>query len=216
MIQNELMNGALNDLILNKIIKNKEDIIIKNKNYVLQITSPENQINNIYNNISNIIISDETKNKLKNCYEIKEDEQLIILKVDYFMDDLLIPIIEYEIYTINDNLTEKLDINICNDLKIDILYTANINIDEEFKYNPYDKYYNDICYEITLYDKKKEYNDNKMALCEKDCKYNGYILDIKKVKCTCNIKIEMPLLSDIVINKEKLIYNFKNIKNYLL
>ena len=52
-----------------------------------------------------------------------------------------------------------------------------------------------------------------MSLCEKDCKYNGYILDIKKVNCTCNIKLEMPLLSNIIINKEKLIYNFKNIKN---
>ena len=52
-----------------------------------------------------------------------------------------------------------------------------------------------------------------MFLCEKDCKYNGYILDIKKANCTCNIKIEMPLLSDIVINKDKLIYNIKNIKN---
>ena len=57
-----------------------------------------------------------------------------------------------------------------------------------------------------------------MSLCEKDCIYNGYILDIKKANCTCNIKIEMPLLSNttnIVINKEKLIYNFKNIKKSL-
>ena len=57
-----------------------------------------------------------------------------------------------------------------------------------------------------------------MSLCEKDCEYNGYIFDIKKANCTCNIKIEIPLMSNItniVINKEKLIYNFKNIKNSL-
>ena len=49
---------------------------------------------------------------------------------------------------------------------------------------------------------KKKYNNNKMSLCEKDCKYNGYILDIKKANCTCNVKIEMPLLSNVVINKD--------------
>ena len=54
-----------------------------------------------------------------------------------------------------------------------------------------------------------------MSLCEKNCKYNGYILDIKKSNCTCNIKVEMPLISEIIINKEKLIYNFVNIKNVL-
>ena len=66
--------------------------------------------------------------------------------------------------------------------------------------------------------KKKKFNDNKMSLCEKDCKYNGYILANKKANCTCNIKIEIPILSNIsniVINKEKLIYNFMNVKKSL-
>ncbi len=125
------------------------------------------------------------------------------------MDDLIIPIVEYELYQIKDNISEILDLNICNDIKIDILYNTNINSSEEFKYNPHDNYYNDICYiyatnygtDKTLYDRKKEFNDNKMSLCEKDCIYNGYILDIKKANCTCNIKLEMPLVSDIIIWK---------------
>ena len=39
MIKNELKDVDFNELILNKIIKNKEDLIIKNNNYILQISS---------------------------------------------------------------------------------------------------------------------------------------------------------------------------------
>ena len=79
---------------MNKIIKNKEDLIIKNNNYILQIISPENQINKIKDNISNIIFSDDSENKLKKCYNIQKDEQLVIFKIAHFTNDLLIPIIE--------------------------------------------------------------------------------------------------------------------------
>ena len=63
MIKNELKDVDFNELILNKIIKNKEDLIIKNNNYILQISSWENQINNIYDNISNIIILGDSDDK---------------------------------------------------------------------------------------------------------------------------------------------------------
>ena len=146
------------------------------------------------------------------------------MKIDHNIDGLLIPIVEYEIYkfkiidsnNINELKIEKLDLKMCNNLKIEILYPAKINEKEEFKYNQYSKYYKDICESnLTLYDRKKEYNDNNMSICEKNCTYNGYLLDIKKSKCICNIKVEMPLISQIVINKEKLIYNFINIKKSL-
>ena len=54
-----------------------------------------------------------------------------------------------------------------------------------------------------------------MSLCEKNCDYKGYDSEIKKAECECEIKINMPLMSEIVINKEKLMNNLVYIKNII-
>ena len=52
-----------------------------------------------------------------------------------------------------------------------------------------------------------------MSLCENNCKYTNYDYNTKKVICECFIKINFPLISEIAINKDKLLTNFINIKN---
>ena len=52
-----------------------------------------------------------------------------------------------------------------------------------------------------------------MSLCENNCKYTKYDLNTKKVICECFIKINFPLISEIEINKDKLLTNFVNFKN---
>ena len=54
-----------------------------------------------------------------------------------------------------------------------------------------------------------------MFLCEIDCDYNGYDSNIKKSKCECEIKLRFPLISEITINKDKLLNNFKNITSII-
>ena len=49
--------------------------------------------------------------------------------------------------------------------------------------------------DITLTDRKNEYNENNMALCEVNCKYDGYNSKVKKSKCECEIKSNMSLIS---------------------
>ena len=52
-----------------------------------------------------------------------------------------------------------------------------------------------------------------MSLCEVNCDYNGYNSEIKKAKCECQVKIKLPLLPEIIYNKDRLINNFIDIKN---
>ena len=52
-----------------------------------------------------------------------------------------------------------------------------------------------------------------MSLCENNCTYIEYNSIDKTAKCECPIKIKFPLISEIIIKKDKLLNNFKNIKN---
>ena len=216
-IKIEILNGNLDELIIKLLNNDKEYLIIENNDTKYEITTTDNQNNNNkYLNIS-IIRLGECENELKKYYDIDEKESLIIFKIDKYEESVLIPIVEYEVYDFKNR--KQLDLNICNNKNIEILYPAIIDENNEFKHNLSSEYYNDICYiyttenetDITLADRKKEFNDNNMSLCEANCEYNGYDSDVKKSKCKCQIKINLQLMSD-VINNIKL-NNFINIKN---
>ena len=217
-IRNELTNNNL-DLLIEKIIEeNKKDLISFQNNIVYQITSPYNQKNNEYNNISTINL-DECEKQLRMNYNISNNKTLLIIKVDIFEEEYLIPITEYEIY--NSNTKDKLDLSICKDTKINISIPVSIDENNLFKYNISSEYYNDICFpyttenktDITLKDRRTEFVENNMSLCEKNCDYKEYNFNNKKVKCECLIKINFTSLSGTIINKEKLLNNFLDIKN---
>ena len=88
---------------------------------------------------------------------------------------MLISIIDYEVYNLR--YRKQLYLNIYYNIKIEILYPAIINENNEFKFNQSSEYYNDICYtyttenSITLTDRKNEYNENNISLCEVNCEY---------------------------------------------
>ena len=48
-----------------------------------------------------------------------------------------------------------------------------------------------------------------------NCNYNAYNKNTQKVLCECNIKIKFPIISEIVINQNKLLNNFKDIESTL-
>ena len=217
-IQNYLSEGALDELITNTVIGEKKDLLLQEKNIIYQITSSYNQKNNNYTNISSINLK-ECEIKIKNNYNISIEDYLLILKIDYVEEGLLIPIIEYEVY--HPITKKKIDLDICKDTKIDILIPVSINEDNLFKYNSSSEYYNDLCYpyttergtDIILEDRKNEYINNNMTLCETNCEYNEYDSDTKKALCECSVKTNLNILSEISIDKDKLLNNFINIKN---
>jgi len=94
----EILNGSMNSLLMNVLNGDKNDLIINNNNTeIFQISSTNRQRNNLNNNKTNINIG-ECENILKSIYNINNNDTLIIFKMDYFLEDFLIPITEYEIF----------------------------------------------------------------------------------------------------------------------
>ena len=214
-IREELRNGDLYPLLSNVIDKN-EDLYIYVNDIIYQITSTYNQNNNQYNNIT-ILKLGECEKKLKSYYNISENESLILFKIEIHENGLLIPVVEYEVYNSNGKI--NMDLNICNDTSINLFIPVTIDENNLFKYNKSSEYYNDICFpftteigtDIILKDRKEEFINKNLSLCEPNCQYEEYDLDIKRVKCECKVKTKMSLISNSKFNKDILINNFINV-----
>ena len=219
-IKDEITKGYLNSLLLNVTKGEKEDLIFYYNDGIYQITSTENQYRFDYYNVSTIILG-ECENILKDHYNISKKEPLIIFKIDYYEEGLLIPIVEYEFY--NPETKEVLNLTLCSKNNIDILLPASIDEKKIYKYNPSSEFYNDFCYpyanengaDITLYDRRNDFNNNNLSVCESKCEYQEYISEKKLVKCECEVKTNMLLFSEIMKNKDKLFEHFTDIKNIM-
>ena len=160
------------------------------------------------------------EDELKNQYKISKNDSLYLLIVNGRIDN--IPKVEYEVfYPFSQNNFSTLNLSICKDMKIDISIPINISLDEIDKYNKSSGLYNDICYtlttendtDITLKDRRKDYIEKNYSVCGEDCEFTEYDIDVKRAKCSCFTKIKLPLVSDIKVDKDKLISNFKDIRN---
>ena len=94
--------------------------------------------------------------------------------------------------------------------------------DEVFKYDPSSDFYNNKCFpyksehntDMTLYDRKKEFNNKNMSLCSIGCKFQGYKKETKKAICECKAENNLTLsefLGEFINNKE-IIKKFIDIK----
>ena len=215
-IEIDIQNRLLDPLISNVIEREKTDLLIKSNDTIYQLTSTENQKNNKNNNISTIILG-ECENILKREYHINETLPLIILKIDYYKEDSLIPIIGYEVF--HPENKSKLDLNYCKNEFVNFSIPVEIDEDNSFKYDPESEYYTDQCNpyttengtDILLNDRQYEYNDNNMAICENNCTFNSYNSDTKQVICECQIKQKQIIISEIINQTDLLYYNFTNI-----
>ena len=214
LIKYDLLNGNLNSLLEN-VTKLKQDLIVENNDIIFQITTTENQKNNNYSNISNINLG-LCEDRLKTIYGIDKNLSLIILKIDYFMTGLLIPVIGYEIYhPINKS---QLDLKYCEDILVKINIPVSINEDSLYKYDPNSEYYNDECYsyttengtDIILNDRQNEFINNNLSLCEENCSYNGYFTDTKKALCECQTKLKINSISEVISEINILSNDFNN------
>ena len=211
-IVDKIISGDLKSL-LSDVTENNEDFVIKEDDVIFQITTTNNQNNKEYNNISNIELG-ECEDKLKRIYNISKNESLIILKIDYFMPGLLIPVIGYEVF--HPENKSKLDLSYCENFLIN--YNIPVSIDENNidKYDPNSDYYNDECSiyttedgtDIILNDRKIEYNENNLSLCENNCTFTEYDINTKKSICMCEIKSKIYSISEIIQNKETISNNF--------
>ena len=191
--------------------------------YVFQLTTSLNEIKTLegtYPNNYNLSMIDlgECEKILKEKNDMSENDTLIILKYEKLTNISSEKYIEYEVY--NPMSRKQMDLSICKDMKINISIPVTVDQKNSFKYNSSSEYYNDICCpypsedkkDIILQDRRDEYINNNLSLCEENCEYAG--LDEKNVKCECDIKLEFHLIIDIEISKNKLIKNFGNLKYF--
>jgi hypothetical protein len=183
-ITEEILNGGLS-LLISKIYNESFIITEKDKEYQLSTVSNQYKRNDWV-----IIDLGDCEQILKDKYGINKDEDLLIFKIENHYDGINIPIIEYEIYSIDG--TKKLDLNECNNT---LLYKIPLNIseDELYKHDPESDYYNDRCnkytsenkLDMTLYDRKNEFNEKNFSLCEVNCTFKGYNINTSTVQCEC-------------------------------
>ena len=108
-------------------------------------------------------------------------------------------------------------------MKVNIFIPTEFDENNLDKYNPKSSYYNDLCNthttkvgtDISLKDRKKEFVENNMTLCEEDCEFMGYNPNTKEVECECPIKINLFKITEISVNKKKLYDKFTDVKNIM-
>ena len=187
--------------------------MIKYNDILYQITTSDNQKNNEYNNVSTIILG-ECENILKKEYNISDNQSLIILKIDYYKQDNLVPIIRYDIF--HPITKEKLNLTYCDNELINFNIPVKIDENNVFKYDPKNEYYTDDCQpyttvngtDILLNDRHDEFNNNNMSLCENYCTFKGYEEKTKKAQCECEMKYKQIVISELVNKSNLLSYNF--------
>ena len=111
----------------------------------------------------------------------------------------------------------KLDLTHCNN-SILVKVPASVDENKLFLYDPNSEYYEDTCFsyttdngtDIIIDDRKKEFIDNNLSLCEVNCTYVNYDIDTKNSYCNCLIKNRMDLISEIMNNSNKLSISFNN------
>ena len=204
-------------------IDNGKDFIHYEDDITFTLTTTYNQKNNEYFNTSYIDLG-QCEYNIRKKYNISENDTIYILKIDIFTPNCITSKVEYELfYPLNGKNLTSLNLSVCENVKIDIYYPVDLNLEDLQKYDAKSDFFNDICNTYTtengldkpLIDRRNELiNDNK-TICEEDCELENYDNKTKKAQCSCMIKIKLPILSEVKINKKKLLSNFVDINNIM-
>ena len=218
----DILEEGFTDSFDTSNIDEGQDEVIKTEKVTVTFTTVENQKNDINQNVTTIDLGD-CENKLRNYYNLSSNETIYMKKIDVIQEGFNIPKVEYDVYSklYGDGLI-KLNLSVCENSKIIISIPINLieNIDI---FNSSSGYYNDICYiatsedgtDITLNDRKSNYINKNMSICQDGCEFSLYVKKKQKAGCTCNVKESSSTIADMKINKDKLIKNFKDIKNII-
>ena len=67
-------------------------------------------------------------------------------------------------------------------------------------------------FKLILKDRKKEFIEDKKAVCQDGCDFSNYDYKYKKAQCSCDVKESSDKYEDMKIIKEKSPKNFKEKK----
>ena len=217
-IKDKLMHGQYNS---------SNNTIFQTKNVIFQVSTIKEQQNSNNINISSIDF-DECEKKIKQKYDIKEEDELIIFKTDMHSDNSSAIYVQYEIY--NPYTLGLIPLDVCKDVTINInipifldeatesLYMSLSNSGYNL-FNSNDSFYNDICKtyttengtDITLLDRKSIIYENykDVYLCQEGCTFISYNETTKKSKCNCNVQKKLTItdIKNIKFDKEEIVDN---------
>ena len=146
---------------------------------------------------------------MKKKENLKDDDKLIIFKIDIKNVDLSLTYVQYEIY--NPYTFELIPLDICENTPIIIKSPVNLEDGLETIYtkmnnsgynlfNLNDSFYNDICStyttqndtDISMVDRKKLIFDKykNISLCQTGCNFTNYDNKYKKAECQCKVQQE--------------------------
>ena len=216
-ILEEIRKKILNNLIDYNYIDNGNYFYVKYRN-VRYILSKSNN-----DNISELpsVNLDECLTKLQ-----EEDSKLYILYIQVTESGMRVSNIQYEIYSLLNTPSpipniRKLDLDICKEMKVEVEVDVDIPKGDMDLYNSSSGFYNDICYtyksdrgtDVTLKDRRDDYINNNLAICDNGCELTAYDYTTHKASCYCPISLTISSISKIKIDKERLMSNFLDISN---
>ena len=116
---------------------------------------------------------------------------------------------------------KKLYLSECKDTNIDI--SIPVKLDKElYKHNASDEYYNNKCLvttsnsgtDICLKDRRNEFIEHNLTLCENNCILIDYNYTTYRAKCNCKLKVKLSIINDIKFDKNKLLKSFTDVKGF--
>ena len=151
LILNEILNGNIQ-----KILKERKNIVFTNDNNLHQLSHYSFQKENL--NLSSLNLG-ECEEKIKAQTNINNTDDLFIYIIEHNLEGINIPIIEYVLFTENDD-NIFVNLSLCENINIQI--PVSINDNDIDKYNPSNEFYNDACnkhsnengVDLTLYNRK--------------------------------------------------------------
>ena len=203
----EKISNSQLESIKDNILKNnytKENIIIKTKNVIVQLSTTKDQENSDEPDVSNINLG-ECETILKKENNIPLEETLIIYKTDIKIGESY-TYVQYEVY--NPINLDILDLDACSDEQISLNIPVVMDIEVETLsisleksgynlFNKSDSFYHDICTTYTnengtdmlLSDRKKDIytTSQSKVICQTGCDLQSYNSTNKKAKCICSI-----------------------------
>ena len=211
----------------NKSINTNKNVVIEGENITFQMTKTGKKATN--NKISHIDFF-ECEKILQGKFGI--EEPLIIITADIKRNDTISTQVEYQVF--NPNTLEQLNLSFCENVNIDIytplyLDPGTYNRAKQLKdqgydiFNISDDFYNDICStfnsendtDIILNDRRKDFYNPNITLCEDKCQYDGFDIDTLKVKCRCNLKPKVNSdTSKVKFTPNTILENFYKLEKY--
>ena len=199
------MNNINNLNLENLLISNKERYIIFGNNVSFVFSTSELEQKDLLSNYnSSSLILNECEDILKSNYLIPNDIPLIILKIETTNNHSDYMEVFYEVYNPL-NLSEKLDLNLCQNNIIEIRVPIQmkqyqldlINTVKDLKYNIFDlndPFYNDICsifsYNNTVFslsERKNLLDLSSEIFCMENCNFSNIDIYTLRSICICNI-----------------------------